>query len=775
MPSAFDLRSVSLRLKMNRREFLKLFGATATVPLIPNTVKVSLHSIEDDKSEKVEGKIVNTSCGMCMVGCGMRVFVDGNKAKWIEGNPADVLGGGRLCGKGKASLDLLYNPDRIKFPLKRTNPDKGIGIDPMYVPITWEEAFDEIVGKIQELTDNFTHGERLMMFSHGEYGWVTRLLTSMNSPNFITHYDTCYNTFVLARTAMIGANIWTNLRGAKYILSFGWNQPERGKNNMAYDLINAKTSGAKIVVFDPLFTVTASKADEWFPIKPGYDLAVILAMINVIISENLYDRDYVHTKTNFLEHESEIRSHFAQYTAEWASETSGIPKEDIERLAREFSDPANGPAVIPNHKRDGAGGPNYANSHYSAQAVIILNALVGAIDRVGGDACMAFGWSPKGSVKLAQNPDKSLTETIFEVGAIDAKHEYPLLAKTLPDKGGLFHNIANRILDADPYPVSIAIFRRYDIPSFSDPQTFIEALKTLDYIVSIDSLPTDLMWLSDIVLPESTTMEWNDISPPKLPTPGYKTTRSITAVHEPLWESRSSRYMYMEIGKRLDKLRGTKYFWLLEEDRPVEPIDPVNATLKSIGHTFESLNALPDAIYKEESKYTPKSTYNTPSGKIEIYASQMREHGYNPLPVWLEKSAKSVSEYPLYLIVRRPPVHKNAFTSNIPLLLDAYPENVALMNIETMISTGINDGDTVWVESPHGKIQIKAKSSIRIRKDCVMMEHGFGRISKWSRYAYMKGANDGELIPQIPEDELIQAKDWSANARMVDVCVKVYK
>ena len=761
-------------MKMNRREFLKTSGVAAAVSLIPETRDVKLRALESGHSDKLNGRIVHTSCGICMVQCGMRVYVEGDSAKWIEGNPAEILGAGTICGKGKGNLDFLYNPDRLKFPLKRTNPEKGIGVDPMFKAITWEEALDEMAGKIFELTDECEHGERLMVFSHGEYGWVTKLLTSMNSPNLITHYDTCFNTFFVARKAMLGGNLWTNLAGAKYLLCFGWNQVERAKNVMARSFTEAKADGAKVVVFDPVYTVTASKADEWYGIKPGTDLAVHLAMINIILSRNRFDQTFVNEKTNFLEHEEEIRANYAPYTVEWASEISGVPADDIERLAMEFSDPDNWPAVIPNHKRDGAGGPNYANSHYVAQTIITLNALVGAIDREGGQACMAFGWSPMGSLKFSQSPEKSLTQTIFDVGSIDGKHLYPLVAKKIPDRG-LFHNVARRIMEGDPYPVKMAIFRRYDLPSFTEPQLFIEAMKTLEYIVTMDTLPTDLMWLADIVLPESTFMEWEDLAIRKLPTPGYKSTASFTAVHKPLWQSKDARWVYMELGKRLDILRGTQYFWLEEEGRYVEPLDPVNAALKSIGLDWESFKNLPDGVYKQKSPYKSKSSYNTGSGKIEIYASAMEDHGYNPLPTWIERSTEISTEYPFYMLVRRPPVHKHAFTINNPILLDAYPENVAMMHEETLESLGIEDGEVVHVTSPTGDVQIKVKSSKRIRRDCVMMEHGFGRISKWARYAYNKGACDGILIPQITEEELKQANDWSGNARMVDVCVNVHK
>ena len=231
----------------------------------------------------------------------------------------------------------------------------------------------------------------------------------------------------------------------------------------------------------------------------------------------------------------------------------------------------------------------------------------------------------------------------------------------------------------------------------------------------------------------------------------------------------------MELGKRLDALRGTQYFWLEEEGRYVEPLDPVNAALKSIGHNWESFKNLPDGVYTQVSPYKSKSSYNTGSKKIEIYASAMEDHGYKPLPTWIERSTETSAEYPFYMLVRRPPVHKHAFTINNPILLDAYPENVAMMHEETLASLGIEDGEVVHVTSPTGDVQIKVKSTKRIRKDCVMMEHGFGRISKWARYAYKKGACDGILVPQITEEELSAANDWSGNARMVDVCVNVHK
>ncbi len=213
--------------------------------------------------------------------------------------------------------------------------------------------------------------------------FAARLLGQIGSPNLITHHDTCLITGLVARKFMIGGAPWANLKGAKYILTFGWDQLDRAKNNMTQDAISSIfDNNAKVVVFNPFRGKIGSLAHEWIPIKPGTDLAVILAMINVIISENRFNRDYVYSRTNFKDHEGEIRKHFSQYTPKWAEKISGVPADTIRRIAREFSDPNNQPAIAPFHKRD-ATGPNYANGFYTAQALLILNALVGAIDREG--------------------------------------------------------------------------------------------------------------------------------------------------------------------------------------------------------------------------------------------------------------------------------------------------------------------------------------------------------------------------------------------------------
>ncbi len=219
--------------RSTRRKFLEILGTTTlVVPAISafSPRNVSALSSTRVKTDNITEDVVYTACGMCMNKCGMRAYVEDDRVKFLEGNPAEVQGKGHLCAKGKAALGFLYDPDRLKYPMKRTNPEKGIGIDPMWKKITWDEALEEITNKINEVTEGGSFGERLMICAHDPYFWCDRLLETLGCPNMVTHYDTCFSSYFVARKATLGGNLWTILEGAKYILSFGWDIPARAKN-----------------------------------------------------------------------------------------------------------------------------------------------------------------------------------------------------------------------------------------------------------------------------------------------------------------------------------------------------------------------------------------------------------------------------------------------------------------------------------------------------------------------------------------------------------------
>ncbi len=327
----------------------------------------------------------------------------------------------------------------------------------------------------------------------------------------------------------------------------------------------------------------------------------------------------------------------------------------------------------------------------------------------------------------------------------------------------------------------MAIFRRYGLLSFPNPQKVAKALKKLEFIVFVDSMPKELMWFADLVLPTPTFFEkkHTELAFCKLGEPGYNVLKARQPV-PPLYDTRGWLYILMELGKRLDEKLGTKYWWLADENgnplRPVTVDDYHEAFAKAAGLTSEELEKIPNGIWVKEVPYKPKKKYNTPSGKIEIYSNVFEKYGYNPLPKWKERYAKPSKDYPFYILTRRWAGHKHSgpVTSDNPYSLDAFPSPFCWINDGTARKLGIRDGDWVYVESPHGKIKIRAKLTKILRPDCVIVEHDFGHTFPMLRYGG-KWPSESYLLPSRPEKLVKENKDWSAGAWMLETTVRVVK
>jgi hypothetical protein len=217
------------------------------------------------------------------------------------------------------------------------------------VRISWAEALDTIAARFRTYIDQFGPESLLFVTLPGHDFWA-RFMNALGVVNRIDHIDECFLTDNIIQRYTTGGKQWTNdFDNSKYILLFGWDQVAKNKIVYANGIVKARANGAKVVRFAPTYTTTSKLSTEYHNIRPGSDLAVALAMINVIISENLYDRDFVAQYTNFPQHESQIRSHFAEYTPQWAEGMSDVPAADIARIAREFA--TTRPAIAPAHKK----------------------------------------------------------------------------------------------------------------------------------------------------------------------------------------------------------------------------------------------------------------------------------------------------------------------------------------------------------------------------------------------------------------------------------------
>ncbi len=734
---------------VSRREFMKLSGAGTIALLFGNQFR----AFEVLAQEKLlDTKIVHTVCQVCSDGCAVKALVKDGRVVELRGNPADQISLGILCVKGISDIQWLYDPDRLNFPMKRTNPEKGIGVDPQFVKISWDEAYGIIAQRFNEYKEKF--GPESIAFIMRPNPFAQRLAKAIGTPNYISHHNTCYTTHEVIWGATVtgkGRPWTTDYANAKYILSFGWDMPGKAKNMQTQHFLSALDRGAKVTVLDPRYTVTASKAHLWIPIKPGTDLAFALAMINVIITQNLYDKGFVKDYTVGFE---ELKEFIKPYTPKWASKITEVPVATIEKVAKEFATLK--PSVIATHKRD-AGGPNYANSWRLSHAQVILMALVGSIDRRGGPIMERM---PKFPSLDSVYPPPPYPKP--KAPRIDGIEKFPLLLKT---GKGSFSTFTNAGLEGKPYPIKAAIVRKHNIMAFPDAPKMVEALKKIEFIVAMDIHPSEMIQMADIVLPDHHYLEGSAIVGRQY-FGLYPQIAIQQPVIKPLYDTKGFRNIMIDIGKAMGL---GDYF------KDVSPGGHDEACLKANGYSIEELKKSPNGLLGEPKPFVPKKEFETPSKKIELYSSILKKHGYDPLPSWKEKAVKPTKDFPLYFVTTRPPVFIHSTLQNLEYNIQVYPENQCYIHTETARKIGVKNGDYVIVESPINKIKVKVKVTEGIRPDTVCVDHGFGHWSKGMTKAYGKGSNEGDRIPARDIQEMLEKQDPSMSSNMNDLCVRVYK
>ncbi|MEW6524870.1 MAG: molybdopterin-dependent oxidoreductase [Bacillota bacterium] len=735
--------------RVSRRTFLKGSAATvagAALPWLPVPFVAASAADAASNEEEIFG-----FCDVCSAACALIAHVRNGRIVRLSGNPDCQVARGKLCVKGYGGHRFTYDPDRLKHPMKRTNPEKGPGEDPGWVKIAWDEAYQLVAAGFGDAIRK--HGPESIAFFMRSHDYADRLLRAIGSPNRIQHESTCYTPREVIWRACTGAFPWMiDLGPAKYILSFGWDQPAKAKNHQAREFIKALENGAKAVVVDPRYSGTASLSHEWIPIRPGTDLAFCLAMIHVIIKEGLYDREFV---ANFTEGLDDIASAVRQYTPAWASAITDVPAETITRIAREFGTAR--PACIPMHKRD-ASGPNYANSWRLAHAQLVLCALVGSIDRPGGPVFQrTFSMPSFSAVFPVTEPFPAVRKD-----RADGLEKFPLMAS---GGRGNFATIANAMLTGKPYPIKAGLVRKYNVLAFPNAPRMTEAFKALDFLAVVDVLPTEIVQLADVVLPETTTLESRGFGPRS-----YHAHYPQIALRLPaskvLYETKGFGSIVMDIAKAMGL---GKYFEGVSSTKWDE------ARLNAIGTTWQELAASPNGLFGEVRPFTPRTKFSTPSGKVELKSSVLENNGYDAVPVWKPKREEPSTKYPFYFLITRPPMHRMTTSQNDARLIEVYPENFLDIHPETAAGLGLKDGDLATVESRAGSIKIKVRLTQGIRPDCVCTDHGFGRWARQLTVAYRRGANDGDLIPDMTIEESLAIGDPGLGACMTDFCVSVKK
>lgn len=744
-------------MSLSRRNLFRLSGVAGAGLAAAPSLQAFENYFQPARSAIADMKTVISACGVCSPACGIQARVKDGVLEFLEGLPGDAHGNGRLCGKGAAGAGFLYDPDRLKYPMKRTNPTKGFDVDPGFVRITWQEALDTIAAKIAHYKTNFG-AESLMFVTLPLPDIWLRFMKSIGVVNRIDHRDECFQTDMVIQKYTTGGKTWCNdFANSKYILLFGWDILAKAKLVYANGILDARDNGAKVVHFSPTYTATSRASSEWHNIRPGSDLAVALAMINVIVSENLYNKDFVDSYTNFAQYESQIRTHFSEYTPAWAEQLSDVPAADIIRIAREFA--GSGASIAPAHKKTLCA--NYNNGTQLVHAISILNILAGTVDRPGGRYFARTHTVP--GVDAIYPPPAYPAATGRRV---DGRDKLPHAAGV---DAGLFSTTADGMLNKFPGMIKFAMFRDYTTLAFPNPPSMEKAMQSVEFSVVYDFLPTDTASLADIVLPGTVNFETSDIMVRDY-NAKYPQSVARSTVVPPAFEIKSIGYVAMELGKRL-----APDFFKLPDGSWINLSTLLDEKTKRAGLGENFADFVSKGIVEKKADFVPKTTFGAVggNGKCQIYVPAFETGHGEPLPKWHAKREEPDAAFPYYYLTYIPGIHKRNSTQNNAILNEMMGDNNALINPKLAAKLGIKDGQKVLIRSRVGQIELNAKFTQLIRDDSVMVIHGFGHRSRLLTKAGGKGVRDGDVIPYAKIDDFVATKNFGAASCIMDAVVNI--
>ncbi|OGP73346.1 MAG: hypothetical protein A2V86_16475 [Deltaproteobacteria bacterium RBG_16_49_23] len=704
--------------RMTRRGFLKVAGTGLTAATLGNTLLD--FAAWEKEIQAAPTEMIPTQCNGCGNRCGILAYVKNGRIWKIEGNPEANGNLGLICPKGHGYVHELYNPQRLKGPLKR--------VGNRFEPISWEQAYKEIAQKINLiLLENGPQSIFWVNYPQSNNLYALRLMHALGSPHYFTHGSTCYTARNAGWKVTVGQLPCNDLGNAKYILIIGRNPAGGIDLAQVKEIVEAKEKGAKLVVVDPRHSETAVIADEWLPIKPGTDLALLLSMIHVMIKEELYDKEFIKNKTvGFQELEDET----VNYPPEWAEKVCEIPAKTIVRITREMAQAR--PKALLHRGYHGAFGSQYLNSFQTARALAIANSLLGNINREGG---IIF---PK-SAKL---------------GELQPKHPAPELPKVQKADGtgipgrypvgsygdGITHAIPELALSGELK--AGFVYHNNPLRTNPNPKRVIAGYKKLELLVAIDTVLSETASIAHYVLPESFYLERTEAVDTKHS--GKRAQVSIQQqVVKPLYNTRPGTQIIIDLAKHLGV---EKYFnFDIEEGNRLR--------LQPFGVTLEELKKKGMLFVGEEWK-EGLSKLETPSGKVEIYSKALEDLGFSPLPRWEEPLVSPDPKDPrsFRLLHGKQAIHTHSMTANQPYLMEIsrYYDMVRLwMNSERGKTLGLKDGDEIEIESSIGKGSIRVRLTEGIHPSAVWLPSGYGIYSRNLNNAFGVGLSYNDFVPTL--------------------------
>jgi anaerobic selenocysteine-containing dehydrogenase len=674
----------------------------------------------------MNSRVVTTVCRFCPVGCGMNAYVKDERIEQIEGLPEDPRTRGGLCPKGRATIDVLYSPDRLLHPLKRIGA-RGEG---QWEEIGWPVALEEITDRLNAIRR--TDGARAISVYRGQASdwgaswlYALRFMNALGSPNAITPSHLCYTPRMMAHLLTYGGMVEPDYVNARCLVVWGANPT--GTNERApfgRPILEAKARGVKLIVVDPFRTELAEKADLWLRVRPGTDCALALAMLSTIVEEGLYDREFVGEWCTGFE---ALQEHVTRYAPSAVAELTGIPASLIVEAARTFAQTRPG-AIF-----EGNGLDQHVNVVQTVRALCLLRAVTGNIEVKGADVFPDTLSRTARDIKL----NDLLPPAEKPLGGYDFYFHMARIAPPPP--------VIDAILTGQPYPVRALIVQGGNpLVTLAHTQKTEQALRKVDFLVVMDPFLTQTARLADIVLPAALFPEFTNLTG----YPGLRTNYPLLQqkVVEPQGEAWPDWKLWFELAKRLGF--GEHFPW---ED--VE--EAIDYQLGPTGFTAAHLKGRILVIPKRYEKFRSEGFF-TGSKKVELYSKTMSDFGQAPLPEHLDAShnvwpdAATKRDYPLLgTSYPRTPLYTHTEFRQIGKLRRGDPDPLVYIHPDDAASRSITDGEQVRVRSPLGAIRVKAAVSDGVQPGVIGLTWGWGEA--------VREAGTNELVDDTLRDPICGA------------------
>ncbi len=520
----------------------------------------------------------------------------------------------------------------------------------------------------------------------------------------------CFRCQIIARILTLGTYEVPDVTNAACVAVWG-NNPDASAPPVAKRIREAVNKGAKLIVIDPRVTELAERADLHLAVRPGTDTALALGLMQVIISEGLYDREFVKRWTVGFE---ELAASARDYPPERVAEITGVPAESVVAAARMFAQAESASIVQGTNALD-----QHTTGLQNSRCVAILQAITGNIDRAGG-----FVSTSKVKLNPIRMPELMQGEPL---GA----DKYPLFNEVWGRNFGEGQSmlLAETILEEDPYPIKAMIVAASNpIITWPGGRKLEKAMDALDFLAVMDLFMTPTAEKADLFLPAATFLERVELCD------YYGTLQAVPylALRRRLFqvgEAKSDLDFWIELGKRMGY--GEHFPW-------ADSVEALDYALEPSAITIADMEAEPEGGRPfgavRLGLYEKKGGFAAPSGKVELFSQTLADLGHDGVPRHRESPERdavgSDPEYPLVLTTGARALHYlHSQFRDIDRLARRNPEARAEIHPETATTFGISDGGMMEIASRQGTIVMKARLTDQIVPGVVSVPHGWGDAS----------------------------------------------